>query len=308
MSNQTHLNRIGTRINRKLMLFAYYKTKISCRYPDMIATNNILTPSSQYSPTAEHQRQAGRRCRRSRGIHWGSSLTKSSSNEKCSAMTRLTAMACLLVVAVYSTTCMSFTMPIQRTQRSLTAFQTDNQQHANTKDAPTSLFVATNGSAEESVSNNNNCEILKVVDDDFDESASLSPSTKNPAFKNTAESPAPPLNFEKYLTMQVGSIAAVRVEYFWFLVIQLGQSALGMHSRNIVSASPREFSPLFSFHLLYFVEICTYSCSGILHCCFDLFLEKARSRDDSLFGRIWIEALLLDGRKASQGPLSRCHH
>ena len=227
-------------------------------------------------------------------------------------MTRLTAMACLLVVAVYSTTCMSFTMPIQQTQRSLAAFQTEAQQRASTKDTPTSLFVATNGSAEESVSNNNNCEILKVVDDDFDESASLSPSTKNPAFKNAAESPAPPLNFEKYLTMQVGSIAAVRVEYLWFLAIQLGQSALGMHSDGVaiqfLQLHENSHLWLLSFCLLYFVEICTYSCAGILLCCFDSFPEKARSRDDSLFGRIWIEAILLDGRQACQGPLSRCHH
>lgn len=175
----------------------------------MIATN-ILTPSSPYRSINGKQRQAGRRCRRSSEMQLGSPSTKFQSTEKYSAMSSLTAMACLLVMAVCSTTCVSFTMPIQRTQHSLALLQTKAQeQRLYMKDTSTSLFSTTNGSAEESVSNNNNCEILKVVDDDFDESASSSPATKNPAFKNTAESPAPPLNFEKYLTMQVGSISAV---------------------------------------------------------------------------------------------------
>jgi hypothetical protein len=96
-------------------------------------------------------------------------------------------MACLLVAAVCSTTCLSFTVPRQRT-RSLVRL------HDSTLfEEPT-----VNGSSEESVSGN--CEMLSVVDDDYDETSS--PPVKNQAFKNAAESPAPPLNFEKYLTMQ----------------------------------------------------------------------------------------------------------
>ena len=104
--------------------------------------------------------------------------------------TRRTAMACLLVAAVCSTTCLSFTVPRQRT-RSLVRL------HDSTLfEEPT-----VNGSSEESVSGN--CEMLPVVDDDYDETSS--PPVKNQAFKNAAESPAPPLNFEKYLTMQVST-------------------------------------------------------------------------------------------------------
>ncbi len=109
-----------------------------------------------------------------------------SAGESTASFTRLTTMVCLLVVAVCSTTCLSFTVLRQRTV------------------SPTVFFsqatATINGStAEESVSGN--CEMLPVVDDDFDET--VSPPSKNPAFKNAAESPAPPLNFEKYLTMQV---------------------------------------------------------------------------------------------------------
>ncbi len=105
-------------------------------------------------------------------------------------LSRRAAMACLLVAAVCSTTCLSFTVPRQRT-RSLV------RRHDSTLfEQPT-----INGSSEESVSGN--CEMLPVIDDDYDETSS--PPAKNQAFKNAAESPAPPLNFEKYLTMQVST-------------------------------------------------------------------------------------------------------
>ena len=71
---------------------------------------------------------------------------------------------------------------------------------------PTSLFAqaatVNNELSEENVSNN--CAIPKIVDDDNDDSSSSSSQMGNPAFN--AESPAPPLNYEEYLTMQVGSI------------------------------------------------------------------------------------------------------
>lgn len=137
-------------------------------------SETILTP-----PTS--------RRRRRRQARMGSSSIVADRSPQ--TFTRRTAMACLLVAAVCSTTCLSFTVPRQRT-RSL-------QRHDSTLFEQPTL----NGSSEESVSGN--CEMLPVVDDDYDETSS--PPAKNPAFQNAAESPAPPLNFEKYLTMQVST-------------------------------------------------------------------------------------------------------
>eukprot|EP00531_Pseudo-nitzschia_arenysensis_P007880 CAMPEP_0116146584 /NCGR_PEP_ID=MMETSP0329-20121206/17247_1 /TAXON_ID=697910 /ORGANISM="Pseudo-nitzschia arenysensis, Strain B593" /LENGTH=253 /DNA_ID=CAMNT_0003642351 /DNA_START=223 /DNA_END=984 /DNA_ORIENTATION=+ len=87
-------------------------------------------------------------------------------------------MVCLLVVAVCSTTCLSFTVPRQRTVLSPSGLFSQ----------ATTTPTLNESTAEESVSGN--CEMLPVVDDDFDEN--VTPPSKNSAFKNAAESPAPP--------------------------------------------------------------------------------------------------------------------
>lgn len=149
-------------------------------------------------------------------------------NKSSLPLPHFTTVLCLLVVACCSTTCLSFTTPNQTTQPQLSSIllQSERQRRGATgrpRNIPTSLFSAatiTNGetaiineSVEENVSsskndkNKNNSEIncvipKGIVDDDFDELSSSSSPVKTAAFKDAAESPAPPLSYQKYMTMQ----------------------------------------------------------------------------------------------------------
>jgi hypothetical protein len=184
---------------------------------NMVAASLSSSSSSSWPSTDRPRRQAGRRCRRAEGMKWESSTssTVSASHKSSPSSPSLATMVCLLVVvACCSTSCLSFTMPRQR--MTLQPLITEGPQRG-TSDRlslkpsppmPTSLFAqaatVNNELSEENVSNN--CAIPKIVDDDNDDSSSSSSQMGNPAFNDAAESPAPPLNYEEYLTMQVGSI------------------------------------------------------------------------------------------------------
>lgn len=199
----------------------------------MVAAN--LSTSSSWPSTDRPRRQAGRRCRRAEGKKWESSTIATASRKSSPSSPSLATMVCLLVVVVsFSTSCLSFTMPRQRMTRQpsiISPFQTEGPQSGSSdrlsflKSSPpmtTSLFseaatatVNNNESSEENVSNNNG---HKIVDDDNDDSLSSSPSSpmENPAFNDTVESPAPPLNYGKQLTMQIGSVVFLSLLLYLF--------------------------------------------------------------------------------------------
>ena len=130
--------------------------------------NSNMKPSFSSSETLssakQPRRQAGRRYRRSEGMKWESSPLSIRTNEKSSP--HLARMVCMMVVVAFcSTSCLSFTMPHQRTQERIycgsSMFQTSKRQRRGAfglvKAMSTSLFseVATDQeSLEETVSNN----------------------------------------------------------------------------------------------------------------------------------------------------------
>ena len=65
---------------------------------------------------------------------------------------------------------------------------------------------------QENVSSSSSSSSNEIANDKSSSSPSPSPSLRNINFNDFAESPAPPLNYEKHLTMQVGSSLFFRVD------------------------------------------------------------------------------------------------